>query len=116
MTLDGEPVRFPTRHAELIVYLLALAGSDGLSKEELTEAVWPAVEPPGALPRLRTALWQVRRALGSHAGRIERERGSVRLDLTGATVDLAAGRPLDRTVVLVGWNVSMPQSILDRVA
>jgi two-component SAPR family response regulator len=116
VTVDGQPVRFATRHAELALYLLALAGSEGLGREDLIVALWPGVEPRGALPRLRTALWQVRRALGGHARRIERERGMVTLDLEGVELDVPGDGPIDRTQLLIGWNFAMPPQLEERVA
>lgn len=116
VTLGGEPVRFATRHAELAIYLLALAGADGMGRDELIGALWPGVESRAARPRLRTALWQIRRALCDHAWRIERERGLVVLALDGVNLDLRAGHPISRDGLLVGWNFSLPAVLAERVA
>jgi len=116
VTIDGEPAKFATRHAELMVYLLALAGRDGLGRDDLSDTLWPGVEPPAARPRLRTALWQVRRALGDHAWRIERERGSVMLVLDGAELDLSAGRSIGRNELLIGHSFEIPAALAERVA
>lgn len=116
VTIAQQPVRFATRHAELFVYLLALAGADGLARDDVISALWPEVELHDARPRLRTALWQVRRALGEHAWRIARERGVVLFDLDGVRLDVAPDRPIRRAELLIGWNVSLPQVLLDRVS
>jgi tetratricopeptide (TPR) repeat protein len=86
--LRGEPVEFLTRHAELAVYLLAIAGPSGVPAAELAAALWPGVDERRTGPRLRTLLWQARNALGTEAWRVQRRNGSVFLDLTGVAVDL----------------------------
>ena len=116
VTIDGSPVRFATRHAELFVYLLALAGPEGLPRDSVIAALWPDVEILSARPRLRTALWQVRRALGDHAWRVGRERGVVMLDLEGVALDLPLDRSAPRSELLVGWNFTMPETLVGRVA
>ncbi len=50
VTIGGEPVRFATRHAELAIYLLALAGADGMGRDELMSALWPGVESRAPVP------------------------------------------------------------------
>ncbi len=139
ITLDGESVSFITRHAELAVYLLALAGPVGLSCSDLAEALWPSVDERRAGPRLRTLLWQARNALGAEAWRVQRRGDRVYLDLDGVVVDVhtaalameegsaavatagsdgsdvfdsarAARRDLDRGLLL-GWDVTLPPSI-----
>jgi tetratricopeptide (TPR) repeat protein len=86
VTIGGRRVAFLTRHAELAVYLLASAGPEGLDADSLAEVLWPAASRTRRAPRLRTALWQVRTAIGPHAWRVGRRGRAVVLDLTG--VDL----------------------------
>lgn len=116
VAIGGQHIRFATRHAELILYLLVLAGDDGLPRDEVIAALWPEVTPIDGRPRLRTALWQIRRSLGVHAWRLERERGVVRISLDGVAVDVGAQSPAVGSTILVGWNFTMPASLRDRVA
>ncbi len=91
VVLDGDRVQFLTRHAELAVYLLAIAravGLAGLAPAELIATLWPGVDERRAGSRLRTVLWQARNALGAEAWRVQRRRDLVSIDLTGVAVDL----------------------------
>jgi hypothetical protein len=88
VVLRNERVEFLTRHAELAVYLLTIAGPSGVPAVELAAAMWPGVDERRAGPRLRTLLWQARNALEGEAWRLQRRSGSVFLDLTGVSVDL----------------------------
>ena len=116
VTIGGQQVGFATRHAELILYLLVLAGDGGLPRDEVISALWPEVTPVEGRPRLRTALWQIRRSLGVHAWRLERERGVVRFSLDGVAVDLGSQAPVVGSTILVGWNFTMPTTLRERVA
>lgn len=115
VAIGGQQVRFATKHAELILYLLVLAGEDGLQRDEVIAALWPEVTPTDGRPRLRTALWQIRRSLGVHAWRLERERGVVRFSLDGVAVDLGAPAPVVGSTILAGWTFTMPVTLRDRV-
>lgn len=114
--IGGQQVGFATKHAELILYMLVLAGTDGLPRDEVIGALWPEVTPIEGRPRLRTALWQIRRSLGVHAWRLERERGVVRFSLDGVAVDLGSQAPVVGSTILVGWNFTMPATLRERVA
>lgn len=116
VAIDGESARFATRHAELILYLLVLAGEAGLPRDDLISTVWSGVSPAEGRPRLRTALWQIRRAMGGHAWRVERERGVVRVSLDDATVDFGTEPPVIGSTILVGWNFTMPETLWSRIA
>jgi DNA-binding SARP family transcriptional activator len=102
--LRGEPVTFLTRHAELAVYLLALAGPGGILADDLGEMLWPSAPPARRRPRLRTLLWQVRTALGTHGWRVRRSDSTIVLHPDGAGLDLAAGGG-DGERLLEGWDV-----------
>lgn len=56
VVIDGQPVQFLTRHAELALYMLALAGRDGIGVTELATRLWPSAPPGRYRPRLRTCL------------------------------------------------------------
>lgn len=75
--LDGEPVQFLTRHAELTVYLLALAGPEGMDTSDLATRLWPEAPARRHRPRLRTCLWQIRKAVGDEHWRLRRDRTHV---------------------------------------
>ena len=97
--LADKPAKFATRHAEAAVFILALAGTDGVNAETLAEHLWPNVASSVWPGRVRTLLWQIRRALGDEAWRLERDGPIVRLDLAGATFDVDDARHLARTVL-----------------
>lgn len=83
---DAEPVEFLTRHAEVTVQLLALAGDGGVPMQELTTLFWPEVPKDRQRARLRTLLWQVRNSLGADAWRVQRRRDLVVFDTTGVDI------------------------------
>jgi hypothetical protein len=116
VAIGGDSVRFATRHAELLLYLLVLAGDDGLPRDDLIMALWPHVDPADGRPRLRTALWQIRRSLGVHAWRLERERGVVRILLDGVIIDAGPQPPVLGTTILMGWKFEAPPTLSERVA
>lgn len=92
IAVDGAPLRFLTRRAELLVKALAEAGRPGLQADELLERLWPEVRADVGRHRLRTALWEARRVLGVEAWRLSREGDRVALDLTGALLDPSRSR------------------------
>lgn len=81
-------VRFPTRHARLAVLALATAGADGLAAETLQTWLWPEADRDTGARRLKTALWQARRALGGASGRLHRRGRRLLLDLAPGECDL----------------------------
>lgn len=91
---SGRPVEFRTHHACRAVFLLALAGDEGMHVEQLAETLWPDTDCARGrlLARIRTLLWQVRGGLGPHAWRLRRDGPVISLDLAGATFDLAKTR------------------------
>ncbi|MEA2901393.1 MAG: hypothetical protein QOH36_1280 [Actinomycetota bacterium] len=90
--LGDDRLAFPTHRAELAMFALALAGPAGLHQEVLLERLWPEAPADRGLARLRTLLWQVRRALGPEAWRVQRRGRQLLLVLDGARVDLAEAR------------------------
>ncbi|MBI2705683.1 MAG: hypothetical protein HYX32_10400 [Actinobacteria bacterium] len=81
VVIDREPVQFLTRHAELTVYLLALAGKEGIDTGDLANRLWPDAPPRRHRPRLRTCLWQIRKAVGEEHWRLRRDRSRVYFDV-----------------------------------
>ena len=82
-------VSFPSRHARLAVLALAAAGPSGLAAETLHTWLWPEAARDVGARRLKTALWQVRRALGPAAGRLRRTGARVTLLMRPGECDLA---------------------------
>jgi hypothetical protein len=85
--LDGEPVSFLTRHAELSLYLLILAGRDGLAATSLAGRLWPEAPARRHRPRLRTCLWQIRKSLGDEHWRVRRTATHIYFDADGVIFD-----------------------------
>ena len=81
---SGAPIAFPTRHAELLVVLVAVAGAEGVDGEAVSALLWPDATVDRRRRRLRTVLWQARRAIGPDADALRRTGG--RLHLTGVDV------------------------------
>ena len=71
----ADAVEFATRHAELLVIVLAAAGDEGVDALWLVELFWPGASPDRGRRRLRTVLWQARRSLGPDGARIVRRSG-----------------------------------------
>lgn len=92
VAVNGRRIGFRSRHAELIVYLLALAGARGLDAEALAERLWPGRGSERSAQRLRSVIWEARRALGSEGWRLTRRTGRWVLEPTGVRVDLAEDR------------------------
>lgn len=90
VTLDGEPAHFLTHNAERAFLMLALAGERGVHQEVLSEALWPGAPADRVGQRIRTLLWQVRKALGGDAWHIRRRGQIVYLDPIDVAVDLHA--------------------------
>ena len=59
---EGQPVRFATRKASLLLAALVLAGGRGLRREQLSEAFWPGRSNGQARNSLRQALVDIRRS------------------------------------------------------
>lgn len=94
LRIDGTkrpPKRIPTR--ELIAYLAL--HPHGASRDELTEALWPAQDPKKTRPRLWESASDARAALGDawivEGERYRLDRSKVRVDLDQLDALLASG-------------------------
>lgn len=92
-------VAFLTRHAEVSVYLLALAGAHGVPAALLAESLWPSATQTRRNHRLRTLLWQVRNSLGPHAWRVTRDGERVVFDAAGVEITGGASTVVEGTQV-----------------
>jgi len=104
-------VRFATRHAQLALYLLAIAGPVGIPTEEMIDTLWHGVVPRRAAASVRTMLWQIRRSLDQDAWRLRRSRGIVLFELDGVQLDFEPGTELHRDQILTGWSFRIPPAI-----
>jgi predicted ATPase/DNA-binding SARP family transcriptional activator len=78
-----------TRSVEWLLALLVLRHGRELSRSWLAGTLWPESREAQALFNLRRNLMDLRQALGPEAERLRSpSRGSLLLDLTGATVDV----------------------------
>lgn len=115
--LGDDRLRFPTHRAELAVFALVLAGPAGLHQEVLTERLWPAAPADRGQARLRTLLWQVRRALGADAWRVQRRGRRVLLVLDGGEVDVLEARNHAEILLAADdLDVELAQTIAARLA
>jgi hypothetical protein len=106
VSLGGARVVLPTRHAEVLLYALARCGPDGVDGSVLSSWLWPEASESRRGPRLRTALWQARRALGSHGWRARRVGDRVLFETNGIDV---IGEPCSSEAIaalLPMWNTA----------
>jgi DNA-binding SARP family transcriptional activator len=69
VAVDGRPAdatAWCRTRSTALVKLLALAEGHRLHREQVMEALWPALEPEAAGTNLRKAIHFARRALGAH--------------------------------------------------
>ena len=89
VTVDGEPVpanAWGSRQARLVCKRLAVAVDRPVTRDELTELLWPdELDPARRSARLSVVLSNIRRVLG---GGILADRDAVRLDLDAVQLDL----------------------------
>jgi predicted ATPase/DNA-binding SARP family transcriptional activator len=88
--VNGNPLpRLRTRRGEWLLALLILRSGHEVDRAWLAGTLWPDSTEAQALTNLRVSLADLRRALGSEAGRLRSPTPrTVSLDLTGADVDL----------------------------
>ena len=109
--LGDTDVRFATRHAQLALYLLVIAGPEGIPADQLIATLWQGAVPKRAANSMRTMLWQIRRSLGQESWRLRRSRGMVLFDLDGVQLDFEPGSELRRDQILTGWAFRIPPAI-----
>ena len=86
----GRPVpHLRSRKSLWLLALLALRGGRPVQREWLAETLWPDADPEQALAGLRTALSELRQALGDASGRL-RSPSRHTLELGGTEVDALA--------------------------
>ncbi len=90
--VKGLPIpHLRSRKALWLLALLALRGGRPVERGWLADTLWPDADPEQALAGLRTVLSELRAALGGAGERIQSlGRHTLRLDLTGADVDVSA--------------------------
>lgn len=86
--VEGEEVTFMTENARRGLTILALHREAGVHQEELSEHLWPGAPASRAGQRMRTLLWQMRKALGGEAWRLQRRGHVIVLDPTNVAVDI----------------------------
>jgi LuxR family transcriptional regulator, maltose regulon positive regulatory protein len=79
-------IRAQSRPAELL-YLLIVAGSDGIDKNQAETALWPDAKPALANSTLDTTLYRLRRLLGAPRA-LRVAAGVIRLDDDYVSVDV----------------------------
>ncbi len=79
-------IRAQSRPAELL-YLLIVAGADGIDKSQAETALWPNAKPILANSTLDTTLYRLRRLLGTPRA-LRVAAGVIRLDEDYVTVDV----------------------------
>ncbi len=104
-------VRFATRHAQLALYLLVIAGPEGIPSGQLIDTLWQGAVPKRAANSMRTMLWQIRRSLDHEAWRLRRSRGIVIFEHEGVQLDFEPGTELRRDQILTGWAFRIPEAI-----
>src|SRR5258708_2437568 len=92
VSVDGKPLpRQRTRHGLQLLALLALRKESESGREWLAGTLWPDSDEANGLYYLRRILTQLRRALGTQAGRLLSPTSrTLQLDLCGADCDVLA--------------------------
>jgi tetratricopeptide (TPR) repeat protein len=101
---SGKPLSFRTHAAEKTLFVLALAGPDGMHAEQLAECLWPdaGVDHRHLLARVRTLLWDARSGLGRDAWRLQRTGAVISFDTTGVPVDILVARDHAKRAIVSG--------------
>ncbi|MHB1487561.1 MAG: hypothetical protein ACYCS7_09330 [Acidimicrobiales bacterium] len=102
-------VGFPTRHAELAVYALAIAEPHSLHEEVLGDRLWPEAPTDKLVRRLGTLVWQMRRSLGPDGWRLGRRGGLISLDLRGVRVDVVEATK--QAALILSQQVVDPETV-----
>jgi len=88
---DGTYVKFAARKSALVLAILALAGSKGMSRERLCSLLWEDREQPQARASLRQALVELRKHIALHGGvgvQITGNADEIALSMPGADIDV----------------------------
>src|SRR3954453_5315475 len=90
--VHGRPFRrLRTRRGQWLLVLLVLRHGREVERSWLAGTLWPDSPEPQSLLSLRTSLKDLRRALGSEAGRLRSPTTrSLCLDLSGAHTDVVS--------------------------
>lgn len=105
----GRRVQFHTHNAERALFLLALAPGEAMHVEQLADVLWPgSIDRARILGRIRTVLWDIRRGLGPHAWRIQRQGCQVSFDVTGVTFDVRELRAAAAVALRAGDGAAAP--------
>jgi predicted ATPase/DNA-binding SARP family transcriptional activator len=90
--IDGSPMeRVRSRKERWLLALLVLRHGREVQRDWLAETLWPDSRLDQSRAYLRLSLYLLKQALGSQAGRLQSpDAHSLRLDLTGAEVDVVA--------------------------
>jgi DNA-binding SARP family transcriptional activator len=78
-------VKFRSQLAASLLY--ALAGDGPQHTADLVATLWPICPVGAEASRLRTAIWDARRTLGTDAWRLERDGDSLYLNISGAQIE-----------------------------
>lgn len=115
VTIDGRPISFATRHAAQALFVLAMAPTHSVAADELASFLWPDAPESRFGPRLATMLWQLRRALGGHAWRIQRSGAMVLLEMEGVSLDVTDALEGARAAKAQGHPVTVPTEAITTV-
>jgi len=97
---EGNAIKLATVKAAQIVALLVMARTHSLGRDEMADLLWPDVDPESQKTSLRTALSQLRRAVGDDS-LVEADRDAVWLKADAWTSDLTEALRLRRMVQLM---------------
>ena len=101
---DGQRLRLPTRHAEIIVALLALTPGRVHSRERLSALFWPGRDEEQARTSLRQAVYQIRRTLGDAKDSLEADARFVGLNPESFDSDVAELLGVGEVPVETRWR------------
>lgn len=85
----GAARRWGARKPAALLAALLLNAGEWVSCERLVDAVWTGrTPPPSAESNVKTYVWQLRKALGAEAGKIEGGHGAYRIAVTAGDLDV----------------------------
>jgi len=126
---DGADIKFAARKSALVLAILALAGTRGVSRERLCSLLWEDREVPQARASLRQALVELRKHIAVHGGNeveITGDADMIALSMPALAIDaqhfdgaLQSGNLEDAAAVYGGEllnGVEMPSAAADWIA